>query len=100
MKFNCGLSKKERKERGNEAYAKELLRITDWHDVFAWKPINIGLGNCRWLETVERRYVYDDPNSVGFATRGGYAENLYNLRCGMFAMAKVEYRVKQRSGDE
>ena len=44
MKFNCGLTYKEKVE------AKE-----QWHKSFVWWPIRIGSRDCRWLETVERR---------------------------------------------
>lgn len=40
MKFSCGSSKTE---------------IADWHDWFAWHPVRVGDGDCRWLETVERK---------------------------------------------
>lgn len=43
MKFNCGPTSEERRK------AKE-----EWHPWFAWHPVRIGSGDCRWLETVDR----------------------------------------------
>lgn len=40
MKFDCGLSVYEKQQ---------------WHDWFAWRPVRVEYGGCRWLETVERR---------------------------------------------
>lgn len=28
---------------------------TQWHDWFAWYPVRVAEGDCRWLETVERK---------------------------------------------
>lgn len=47
MKFNCGPTWAEKKE------AKE-----QWHPWFAWHPVRIGSGDCRWLETIERKGEY------------------------------------------
>jgi hypothetical protein len=44
MKFNCGPTPQEKHE------AKQ-----DWHPWFAWCPVRVGSGDCRWLETVERK---------------------------------------------
>lgn len=47
MKFNCGLSAEEKWE-----YKKK------WHPWFAWYPVRIGHRDCRWLEYVDRKYVF------------------------------------------
>lgn len=39
-----------------DAHAK----LFDWHRWFAWHPVRIGNNDCRWLETVERRFEYDN----------------------------------------
>lgn len=44
MRFNCGLSWEERYQ------AKQ-----QWHRWFAWRPVRIAAGDCRWLEWVERK---------------------------------------------
>lgn len=44
MKFNCG-----------PTYAEERVAARKWHRVFAWSPVRIASGDCRWLEWVERR---------------------------------------------
>lgn len=28
---------------------------TTWHRWFAWRPVEVGKNDCRWLETVERK---------------------------------------------
>ena len=44
MRFNCGHSTSKKNK------VKE-----DWHDWFAWYPVRVAEGDCRWLETVERK---------------------------------------------
>ena len=46
MKINCGPT-------ALDQYNASLL----WHPWCAWRPVRIGSGDCRWLETIERRYV-------------------------------------------
>lgn len=61
MKFDCGDTVEDRRIRAKRA--KE-----QWHPWFAWRPVRIGAGDCRWLEYVERKVTwvsYDDINSVG-----------------------------------
>jgi hypothetical protein len=53
MKFDCDARKYRRKERERA----EMERITRWHDHFAWWPIKLSHGDCRWLEKVRRRRV-------------------------------------------
>jgi len=47
MKFNCGKTWEERRN-----YKEE------WHVWFAWHPARIGLEECVWLESVERKGTY------------------------------------------
>lgn len=35
-----------------------VLRRTDWHGWFAWRPVRLGPSDCRWLEVVFRRGTY------------------------------------------
>lgn len=51
MKFNCGPTP-EQKE------ADRLHRLTNWHPFFVMWPRRLGEGDCRWLETIERRGRY------------------------------------------
>lgn len=44
MRFNCGPSSEERDRRKQE-----------WHLWFAWRPVRVASGECRWLEYVERK---------------------------------------------
>lgn len=56
MRFNCGPSLAQR--RWNKA-----VKMKDWHKHFCWWPVRIANGDCRWLETIERRFGdwYHDP---------------------------------------
>lgn len=47
MKFDCGETWEEEKERKSQ-----------WHRWFAWKPVYIANHDCRWLEFVERKGEY------------------------------------------
>lgn len=49
MKFDCGPPKCV------SQYAKKR-KMENWHDHFAWWPIRLGQNDCRWLETVQRKY--------------------------------------------
>lgn len=44
MRFNCGRTQ----------YEKDQDR-KKWHRWFAWRPVRVVEGDCRWLEVVERR---------------------------------------------
>lgn len=48
MKINCGPSLFERIEAAEE-------RKKDWHDFFTILPRRIAPGDCRWLETIQRK---------------------------------------------
>ena len=45
MKFKCGPTAEEK-----------VRTMENWHDHFAWWPVKMGSTDCRWLETVQRRY--------------------------------------------
>ena len=66
MKFKCGPTVKELYKR------KEAME--NWHDHFAWWPVKIGPGDCRWLETVQRRYMGWHYNQCGEAVDRSYRE--------------------------
>ena len=51
MRFDCGLSLKERFER-----RKQLGK--EWRTVFAWFPVRVGKRDCRWLEYVQMKETY------------------------------------------
>ncbi|MGE3333661.1 MAG: hypothetical protein AB7I36_08460 [Rhodospirillaceae bacterium] len=59
MKFNCGPSPDEKRASRHIAKMTRLREkaeaLRGWHRVFAWWPIRIAPGECRWLEYVERR---------------------------------------------
>jgi len=48
MRFNCGPDLVER-----------IRRREQWHPWFAWYPVRTGPGACHWLETVERRVLFN-----------------------------------------
>lgn len=48
MKFNCGPDPVTRWFRKKE-------RLEKWHLWFAWHPVRLHEGDCRWLEFVERK---------------------------------------------
>jgi len=48
MKFNCGDSPLEKSK-------KLRLKLENWHSFFALLPRRVGPGDCRWLETIERK---------------------------------------------
>lgn len=47
MRFNCGPTLQEK------IAAKE-----QWHIWFAWFPVRVTPGDCRWLEKVKRKGEY------------------------------------------
>jgi hypothetical protein len=44
MRFNCGPS-----------YEERFALKQDWHRWFAWRPVRVAPGDCRWLEYLERK---------------------------------------------
>lgn len=48
MKLNCGPTKTERRRIARNHFC-------EWRRWFAWRPVRVGSGDCRWLEYVERR---------------------------------------------
>jgi hypothetical protein len=58
MKWNCGPSWEEKHETRQQ-----------WHPWFAWHPVRVGTGDCRWFEYVDRKVSYSDfPFMSPFAT--------------------------------
>lgn len=58
MKFNCGLTDEEIKEKLSPT-------LCNWHKWFAWFPVRVGHMDCRWLEYVERKGYGVMPNFFG-----------------------------------
>ena len=63
MKFNCGETREEKRERLREIESQ-------WHNWFAWYPVRVGSNECRWLETVERKRHYISRVEYKFDYRG------------------------------
>ena len=60
MKFNCGLTDEEKWQKRYRALMalkakRAAAGLYDWHDWYAWLPTRVGSGDCRWLETIQRR---------------------------------------------
>lgn len=59
MKFNCGLSKEHREYLRRLKQEADFEKMRQWHDVYAWWPIRVGENDCRWLETIEEKFIGD-----------------------------------------
>lgn len=57
MKFKCGKTQEELKIE-YEKRQEKLKANYVWKPWFAWRPVKVGDGDCRWLEIVERRPWY------------------------------------------
>lgn len=49
MKFDCR----------DETWSEEKARRAQWRKWFAWLPVRLADRDCRWLEVVERRELYE-----------------------------------------
>lgn len=89
MKFNCGLSRAEKRKIRYDKRVEELLAgasaLKQWHDHFAWWPVRIDTNDCRWLEVVERKY-----EEVDVYDYGGLIDELVTVT------SEPEYRAKER----
>lgn len=64
MKFKCGLTQEECDAK---AEARYNALDKDWKPWFAWFPISVAEGKCRWLEWVERKrrfYWFPDVKTL------------------------------------
>lgn len=59
MKFKCGYTRDERLAR-EAARRAEQKRIEDWHRIFAIMPHQVAEGDCRWLEYIERKLIWEE----------------------------------------
>lgn len=57
MKLRCGPTPEERHQAVRDKMQAEIMAAMEWHDVFAWWPRQVASGDCRWLETVQRRVL-------------------------------------------
>lgn len=65
MKFNCDIIRdfvdaasrrlQDAMARHREAKYDKQRAQEDWHEWYAWRPVKVARGDCRWLEVVERR---------------------------------------------
>lgn len=59
MKIECG----KRRRLKQEAEQRELEKKQEWHKFFAIYPRKVGVEDCRYMETIERKlmkYEYND----------------------------------------
>ena len=56
MKFNCGLSREAKIRKEKELFESRAACLVEWHNWFAWIPTRVDENDCRWLETIERKY--------------------------------------------
>jgi hypothetical protein len=49
MRFNCG-----------DGWLERRCKRERWHRWFAWRPVRVADGDCRWLEYVERQGRFFD----------------------------------------
>lgn len=57
MKFKCG-PKISREEKERILYQQLVDRFCRWHKIFAFFPHKVADNDCRWLETIERKFDY------------------------------------------
>lgn len=63
MKWDCGKRKRERIARLIAYYTA----AQEWHDVFVWWPKKLADNDCRWMETIQQRFVVYKPDSGQYA---------------------------------
>lgn len=70
MKFNCDYFKQHaaRKEKEREEHLVQIA-IAPWQETFAWLPVRVAEGDCRWLEKVEYRSKVSSYSSAGDVRR-------------------------------
>lgn len=51
MRWNC--------DTGKERRYRKWKAKQQWHRWFAWYPVKVTHGDCRWLETVETKLYYN-----------------------------------------
>lgn len=51
MRFNCDYFR----DKAVQQFVEREKREWEWNDWFAWRPIKVAHGDCRWWETIERR---------------------------------------------
>ena len=70
MRIYCGPSKGVKQKARLIRLQAIRDRVQRWRPWFAWRPVRLGEDDCRWMETIERRYrlavvyEYHDGRSV------------------------------------
>jgi hypothetical protein len=82
MKWDCDRRERERVAR----FKAKLIAESEWHDVFAWLPVRVADGDCRWLETIQRRLLY--PEGIDCALR--------RFSLGWSVHRDAEYKAKSK----
>jgi hypothetical protein len=78
MKFSCGLTPDEKRELQFQKDLEHKRYLEGWHDFFALWPRQVASGDCRWLETIERKgerhRYYDSWGMAGYVWTWEYRE--------------------------
>lgn len=86
MKFKCGLTEEEENSKRAEAEANWLKILKEGQVWFAWFPVRIKKGDCRWLEKVKR-----------FPSKVGYQEILFGSYVSIYDLS-VEGAARSLAG--
>ncbi len=90
MKFKCGPTQAEREVK-EKAQQEKLHRKYVWKRWFAWYPVKVNDGDCRWLEFVERRPAYILYTSFGPKADGAMA---YYIDYSIFGCIDASYKYR------
>lgn len=84
MKLNCGPTKAEREAARKARREAKLADKKQWHNVFVLLPKRVGSHDCRWLETMERRWTVIETDKV--------SSYPYSISCFTYDVWGWEYR--------
>ena len=64
MKIDCGPTRADK----DKIYINKRLKRMEWQKWFDWYPVRIASHDCRWFETIERKYKFEMSyyNCTGF----------------------------------
>ena len=70
MKINCGPGKDLARALRRQKARELLPKLKEWHDFFALLPRRIDDYDCRWMETIQRRFpdafVYCNDSYISY----------------------------------
>jgi len=62
VKLDYGPTAVEKLKAKLDAERQKRDALVVWHRFFAWTPIRVGSHDCRWLEWIERKGTWYEPN--------------------------------------